>query len=254
MRVLAVSDVHYEFKVYRGVDESVAWEWLLRVVDFHKPDLLVSAGDWGEALNPKALEELLNRTVVFTIYGNHDPLEVLKGARNKFARLSVLLKDGKPVAYRGLLVGGVNGITSLSGRPKRGVPRKRPEEFLEAAKKLVTSDRRLDILLIHEVPALKHLYPRLRVGRGQVAALEALRIVKPRVVVNGHLDWSCYTLYTLKWSEGVETLYLRVDSSQIHRCYAIIDFREGVVTVYRDMEVLEEAPIPKASTGGGGDG
>ena len=243
VRVLAVSDVHYEFKVYRGVDESVAWEWLLRIVDSHKPNLLVSAGDWGEALNPRDLERLLDRTVVLTIYGNHDPLEVLAGARNKLARLPVLLGDGSPIIYQGLWIGGVNGITSLSGRPKRGIPRKRPEEFLEAAKKLIMPEERLDILLIHEVPALKHLYPRLRVGRGQLAALEALRAVKPRVVVNGHLDWSCYTLHTLEWG-GVETLYLRVDSSQLHKCYAVLDFGEGVVTVYRDLEVLEEAPIP----------
>ncbi|MCE4611860.1 MAG: metallophosphoesterase family protein [Desulfurococcales archaeon] len=244
MRVLAVSDVHYEFKVYRGVDESVAWGWLLRIVDSHKPDLLVSAGDWGEALNPRDLEDLLERTVVLTIYGNHDPLEVLAGARNKLARLPVLLRDGKPLAHQGLWIGGINGITSMSGRPKRGIPRKTPSEFLEAAKVLVMPGRRLDVLLMHEVPALKFLYPRLRVGKGQVAALEALRAIKPRVVVNGHLDWSCYTLHTLEWGDGLETLYLRVDSSQIHKCYAIMDFEKGVVTVYRDMEVLEEASIP----------
>ncbi len=247
MRVLAVSDVHYEFKVYRGVDESVAWRWLLEVVDRHAPDLLVSAGDWGEALGPRELEELLDRVVVLTIYGNHDPVDLLRDYRNKASSLPVLLRDGIPVNYRGVVVAGINGITSMSGRPKRGVPRKRPEEYLLAARML--AGRRVDVLLMHEVPALRGLYPRLRVGRGQVAALEAIRIVKPRVVVNGHLDWSCHTVARLDWGGGSSTLYLRVDSSQLHKCYAIIDFERGVVEVLRDGELVEEAEIPGVNFG-----
>ncbi len=245
VRMLAVSDVHYEFKVFRGVNESVAFKWLLGVVERHRPDVLVSAGDWGEGLGARELDELLERTVVLTIYGNHDPVWLLKRYRNKLAKLSVLLKDGVPIEYQGLLVAGINGITSRSGRSKRGVPRKRPEEFVSVARRLAGVGYRVDLLLMHEVPALREAYPGLRVWEGTVAALEALRIVKPRLVVNGHLDWSCYTLHRIDWEWGGATLYLRVDSSQIHKCYAVVEWGEGKVTVYQDGEPLEEAEIPE---------
>ena len=46
MRVMIISDLHYDKRVFKGVDESRAGGWLLGIVDYHKPDLLVSLGDW----------------------------------------------------------------------------------------------------------------------------------------------------------------------------------------------------------------
>ena len=48
---MIVSDLHYDKRIYRGVYESKAWEWLLNIVNYHKPNLLISLGDWGEAVN-----------------------------------------------------------------------------------------------------------------------------------------------------------------------------------------------------------
>ena len=31
MKVLVISDLHYDKRVFRGVDESRAWEWLLSI-------------------------------------------------------------------------------------------------------------------------------------------------------------------------------------------------------------------------------
>jgi len=52
MRVLIISDLHYEYKIHKGIDESKAWDWLLPIIDYHKPDLLLSGDDWGSAINP----------------------------------------------------------------------------------------------------------------------------------------------------------------------------------------------------------
>jgi predicted RNA binding protein with dsRBD fold (UPF0201 family) len=61
MRLLVISDLHYERRVYRGFDESRAWEWLLSIIDYHGPDYLLSCGDWGAAVNEREFYELLRR-------------------------------------------------------------------------------------------------------------------------------------------------------------------------------------------------
>ncbi len=50
MKVMVISDLHYDRRVYKGVDESRAWDWLLSVIDNHRPDLLISLGDWAKLL------------------------------------------------------------------------------------------------------------------------------------------------------------------------------------------------------------
>lgn len=74
MRVMVISDLHYDKRVYEGVDESRAWEWLLGIVDYHRLDLLISLGDWGEAVNEGEFYELLRKMRVWSIYGNHENL------------------------------------------------------------------------------------------------------------------------------------------------------------------------------------
>jgi len=51
MKIMVISDLHYDKRIFKGVDESKAWSWLVEVVDYHKPDLLLSCGDWGSAIN-----------------------------------------------------------------------------------------------------------------------------------------------------------------------------------------------------------
>ena len=49
MKILFLSDIHYYLpgKPFHGVDESVAFSWLERVVRAEGPDLILSADDWG---------------------------------------------------------------------------------------------------------------------------------------------------------------------------------------------------------------
>jgi len=132
MKIMVISDLHYDKRIFKGVDESKAWSWLVEVVDYHKPDLLLSCGDWGSAISSEEFYELLRKTVVLTIYGNHENLEVLKSLHNvrcdKY--LPVLMEDGRVYAFEGLKVAGVSGIIARKRKVKKGVPRKTPEEFL----------------------------------------------------------------------------------------------------------------------------
>lgn len=106
-----------------GVDESRAWGWLLSIVDYHRPDLLISLGDWGYAVNFDEFYELLERVRVWSIYGNHDNLDVLELLRNKLADKPepVLIKDGGVREFGGLRFGAINGVAALGKKDKRAL-------------------------------------------------------------------------------------------------------------------------------------
>ena len=152
MRVMIVSDLHYERRVFRGVDESRAWEWLLSIVDYHRPDLLLSCGDWGSAINEGGFYKLLRRVIVLTIYGNHENMDVLRKMYNIKTDnyLPILMEDGRVYELSGLRIAGISGIIASKRKVKKGVPRRTPNEFLEVAKKF--KEKKIDILLIHETP------------------------------------------------------------------------------------------------------
>jgi len=45
VKVMVISDLHYDRHIFHGIDESKAWKRLLFIVDYHRPDLLISLGD-----------------------------------------------------------------------------------------------------------------------------------------------------------------------------------------------------------------
>lgn len=44
-RALVVSDIHYELGSHHGVDESGAFDWLLKTIKRTKPEAIVGLGD-----------------------------------------------------------------------------------------------------------------------------------------------------------------------------------------------------------------
>lgn len=47
-----ISDIHYDTKPFHGVDQSKAFEWLYDAIERERPDLLLSAGDFGRDVEP----------------------------------------------------------------------------------------------------------------------------------------------------------------------------------------------------------
>ena len=97
-----------------------------------KPNLLISLGDWGEGINDVEFYELLRRVRVWSIYGNHEDLEVLRKMYNILVDKyePVLISDGEVREFEGIKFGAINGIVALRRKKRKGVPRKRPEEFV----------------------------------------------------------------------------------------------------------------------------
>ena len=239
MKIMVISDLHYDKRVFRGVDESRAWEWLLSIVDYHKPDYLLSCGDWGSAISFEEFYELLKKTTVLTIYGNHENMDVLTKLYNVKTSnyLPVLMEDAKIYELNGLKIAGVNGIIAKKRKTKKGVPRRTPEEFLEVAEKLKGKD--IDVLLMHETPYLPELFPFMARDFRSETALEAVKIVKPRLVINGHMHSSCYETYTFPW----RTKYVYISSDQKEKCYLVLCTESMELEVWKDFDVVHSETI-----------
>ena len=162
--VLVVSDVHCE----EGKRNVATFE---RIVHEHSPDVIFGLGDWGDCKDYNFIQGQ-----VITVYGNHDNVEEL--------RKRSLLLDGEKVNVERMSVGGISGIVSLKGTPtKTGTPRKKPEEFLEKARRMGP----VDLLLMHEAPYMPEVFGRMWRSIGPITALTVLGIVNPKVLMVGHL-------------------------------------------------------------------
>ena len=235
MKVLVISDLHYDKRVFHGVDESRAWEWLLSIVDYHKPDFLISCGDWGTAINFEESYELLKKTIVLSIYGNHENMNVLVKLYNvKSDRyLPVLMEDGKIYEVCGLRIVGINGIIASKRKVKKGVPRKVVEDFLDIADRL--RGENVDILLIHETPYLPNLFPFMRDSEGSRTVLRVIQAISPKIVFNGHMHYGGY-----KTCRIGKSVYIYIDSSQKHRHYAVLSSNSPLeVEIWRNLENVD---------------
>jgi len=232
LKILFISDLHYEKK---GV-EVEAWQWLLSIVNRHKPDILLSAGDWGTAVSIEEFEELLEKTLVYSIYGNHDNLKVLSALQN-INKTKVLIADGRIAEVYGLKVSGINGIIALRRKSRKGVPRKRPEDFINIAYSLAKS--RVDILLLHETVPLAEYRGLIRFPRYLSVVIDVIRVVRPVLVLNGHLHLD----HGYTFSAVDNSAYLRVDSSQQSLHYALL--KDSCIEVWRDDDLVEAVQAPR---------
>ena len=232
---MIISDLHYEKHIFRGHDESKAWNWLVSIVNYHKPDVLLSCGDWGTAINPKEFYELLRKTVVLTIFGNHENMSVLTSIYNVKSNsyLPVLIEDGRVYEIGDLRVAGVSGIISIRRRSRKGVPRRKPEEFMQTAEKL--KDKEVDVLLMHETPYLPDLFPQMAYTVNSKTAYEFVKVAKPKIVFNGHMHSEGYKTCVFPWG----TNYVYVDSSQSSRHYLVFE-DPSRIEVWKDYEKIAE--------------
>ena len=171
MRLLAVSDLHG--------DLDSAWA----AVEAAQPDVLLSCGDWGdpEDVDLADLQAFTERLPVYTVFGNHDPLDALPRWTNRDGA-PVLLPNGEAVSVGGVVLAGISGIWATTHRKPFYIT---DEEVDEAALQLV--GKRVDILLSHGCPSgVADLTLHDRHG-GQRCFLRAFQVAQPRIYLTGHL-------------------------------------------------------------------
>ena len=177
--LLIISDLHLD------EDPEGRINWLSRLIEEHRPEIVISLGDLGVSFDYGLfVKEVLSKVVFRGIYGNHDDVAWLQNQYN-FDGSRVQIEDGEVVEAEGLKLGFVNGVISRRRRSRKGVPRKRPEEFLEAARKL----RGIDVLCIHEFPAPDELLDSEILHAPAFTAREAVRIVRPKLTLCGHIHY-----------------------------------------------------------------
>ena len=172
MRVLVVSDLHGDLG---SVD---------RAYEAHRPDLILSCGDWGDAdqVTEPALAAFLSLVPVYTTFGNHDSLEMLAGLHNQDGS-AVLLAQGGVHEIGGLRLAAIGGIWAKSHAKPHYVT---DDDVAQAAARIVRGGP-VDILLTHGCPiGLADLTPSGRHG-GQRCFLDAFKTISPRLHLCGHL-------------------------------------------------------------------
>ena len=172
MRILVVSDLHGSLKNARAACEVV------------KPDLILSCGDWGDAdqITTAELTAFQRFAPLYSTFGNHDPLEILKGLLNPDGT-PLLLPQGSPMLVSGLHLAGIGGIWATSHAKPHYVT---DQDVADAAARAAAAGP-IDILLTHGCPiGLADMTPAGRHG-GQRCFLEANKVVAPRLHLCGHL-------------------------------------------------------------------
>jgi Icc-related predicted phosphoesterase len=172
MRLLVVSDLHGNLGSARLAS------------DLQRPDVILSCGDWGDPaeVDESVLSALLAAAPVYTTFGNHDPLDLLAGLKNRDGS-AVLLAQGRVREIAGLRVAAIGGIWAKSHAKPHYVT---DADVAEAASRIAGTGP-VDILITHACPVgLADRTPSGRHG-GQRCFLEAHKAILPRLHLCGHL-------------------------------------------------------------------
>ncbi len=107
---------------------------------------------------------------------------------------------------------------------------------MEVAERLRRKE--IDILLIHEAPYLPRLFPFMRDSIASRAVLEAIRIIKPKLVINGHMHSGGYKTYSFSFG----TKYVYIDSSQAEGHYLILkpENKSIIIGVWEEHSILQK--------------
>jgi uncharacterized protein len=172
MKILAISDLHGDFRLATKSARDL------------QPDLLLCCGDWGDddQVRESDLERFLELCPVFSTFGNHDPLQLLTGLKNRDGS-AVLLGQDEVRVFQGLSLAGIGGIWAKSHRLPCYVTDSEVDQWASS----IARQGPVDILLTHGCPVgLADLTPSGRHG-GQRCFLDAFKTISPRVHLCGHL-------------------------------------------------------------------
>lgn len=238
MKILVVSDIHYETgenSFFHGVDESNAFYWLMHTVRVHNPDCLIGLGDFGNGWTEFDWQKLVGKVYCKVIYGNHDNVEALKSVTSAEG-LPVNPPDGSIISLSKYKFGFINGIMSSSPF-RKGVPRKTLEAYMQYATKF----KDIDFVCSHMSPYLEEYGDYIHPDKWTIAVNSFIDVATPKYWLGGHLTYDDFSF--AKMSDSSRTTVIRVDSSQSTKTYAIIDTDFNSISIYKDGEELMSKQI-----------
>jgi len=218
LKILMVSDLHYSIKPFKGRDESKVFETFYEVVEDEKPNLVLSAGDFGEEATEKMFRPICKQAYFLAIYGNHDNIGLIKSLRNENGTLC-WLSDGNIIEWQSLRIAAINGNVVLRKRKPHHHTPEEVEQLIEA----YAARGRIDALVTHEAP--KH---HLLKSSGYEVLSKAMEVLKPKLYLCGHTHFPSQII------EVDGTTLVSLDSSIKNRSYAIAEFD---LDIFHDIEI-----------------
>lgn len=210
LKALVVGDMH-------GRLETV---W--KALEDERPDIVICTGDWGDPgqIDTQDFRAILERTLVYSVYGNHDDMDLLQVLRNRDCS-PVLLPHGEFVEVEGIRLAGISGIWAKSHKKPYYIT---DEEVLSIAQRL--EGKNVTVLVTHGCPIGLADETTKGTRGGQRCFLDAFKIVNPRVHLCGHLHKP--QLRQLKSGQIV----LNVGTTALED-YAVLEISLGTVSVVK---------------------
>lgn len=167
MKIVVISDVHSNDRAFN----TLAY--------LEQPDIILSAGDLGDDIKTwyPYIEGTINKRIFKTIFGNHDDLSFILDKQFWIPDYPNIID------IAGYKVSGVNGNFA----EKKIHPWHRTNE--EINKQMLSLDKQIpvDIIISHEcVYGYQDMTYRKSHG-GQPILLEVLKLVKPKIWIQGHI-------------------------------------------------------------------
>ncbi|MGC8629055.1 MAG: metallophosphoesterase family protein [Candidatus Micrarchaeia archaeon] len=247
MAILIVSDLHYEKdRRYKGVNESISFNNLVKLIEQTQANNVVVLGDIGHAWTDSEFQQLSETGAKFYfIYGNHDALDTLKMAKNKDGS-NMLMNDGDVEQIEGFIFAFINGIAVDNPNPKEGTWLRSEKDFESAANKIKEkiesmrknhSEERV-ILCTHAGPNMLEdtLLPLTRKSQSfsfrkdaaSKAVTRAVEIIKPSLSFSGHVKFTGFGIYKTKENEII--IGVKVQTSASEGTYALL--KEGTLEIH----------------------
>jgi len=98
---------------------------------------------------------------------------------------------------------------------------------------------RIDVLLLHDSPWVEEYEGKIARDMRTQAVGIAVYEARPKAVFCGHLHISPFTIHRFEYG----ALYVRIDTSQKHRCYAVLRSKEGKIELWVNDRKVEEVSI-----------
>jgi len=222
MRVLMVSDLHYSKGTFHGLDESKSFDWFYEIVKKERPELTLSAGDFGREADFTLFQKIVEETHLLTVYGNHDDIGVIKYIVNKDGS-KCWLEDDYIRQYKGLRIAGINGNIA---KIKRKVHHKTVEEIQEIISNY--AEKKIDVLITHEAPEHELITREKMLGYPVIN--EAIERIKPKLHLCGHVHIPSQILRIN------DNLSINLDSSIERKEYALAESKNGKIS---DVKIVK---------------
>lgn len=210
-------------------------KFVWKTLDEERPDLLLCVGDWGDPgqIPRREYESLLERVPVYTVFGNHDDLTLLRELKNRDGS-PILLPHGEVIEVQGIRLAGISGIWAKSHRKPYYIT---DEDVATISEKL--KGKGIIILITHGCPiGLADETPSGRRG-GQRCFLNAFKTIQPLAHLCGHLHKP--QIRRLKSGQYV----LNIGTTALGD-YALLELTpKRVVLIKHPMPSLTYTPLPE---------